>query len=140
MLPGYAADKKQAEPGSFDTQHVASGNAIEAPEDAFVLVGRQAYAGIGNAQRCPGVVSNGERAANANTFGGIFHSVIQQVEHGDPEILCDSHHPQMNPAGYRLQDNGVGGEVMTLKRDRDAFGDEGFQIDQGAALLAMTLQ
>ena len=57
VLAGDAADQEEAEAGAFDLDRVAAGDAIEALEDAFELVGRKADAGVGDGERDLGVAA-----------------------------------------------------------------------------------
>jgi hypothetical protein len=82
VLTENVADEEEAKAGSLDFYGIAAGNAVEAVEDAFVLIRRKAETGIGDAESDPGVVRDGERAADMDSVGRIFDGVIEDVENG----------------------------------------------------------
>ena len=139
VLANDVADEEEAEAGAFDSDGVAAGNAVEAVEDAFVLVGRQAEAGVGNAKGSPGVVGDGEGAADVNTIGGVFDGVIEEVEDGGAEVFGDALNVETDGAGDGLDDDGFRGEMVALEGDINAVSDECGEIYESAVLLAVTL-
>ncbi len=139
MLAGDVADEEEAEAGALDLDGVAAGDAVEAVEDALVLVGWEAEAGVGDAEGGPGVVGDGEGAADVDSAGGVFDGVVEEVEDGGAEVFGDALDVEADGAGDGLEDDAVGWEVVALEGDVDAVGDEGGEVDEGAVLLAMFL-
>jgi hypothetical protein len=139
VLTDYVANQEETETGALDLDGVASGNAVEAVEDALVLVRRKTESGVGNAECGPGVMGDGERAPYVSSVGGVFDGVVEEVEDGGAEVVGDALNVEPNGAGDRFEDDAVGLQVVTLEGDADAVGDERCEIDQGAVLLAMLL-
>ena len=69
-------DEEEAEAGALDAGGVATGNAVEALEDAFLLAGREAEAGVGDADDGVGVLLDKQRDADADAVGGVFDGVF----------------------------------------------------------------
>ena len=90
MLAGDGADEEEAEAGAFDADCVAAGDAVEAFEDAFELVGREAEAGVGDGERDLGGAHDGDGAANVDAVGRVFDRVVEQIEHGGAQVLGDA--------------------------------------------------
>ncbi len=139
VLAGDVANEEEAETGSLDAQHCASGNTIEATEDALVLVGGKADTGIGNSQRSPGVVGNGERTANVHAFRGILDRIVEQVEDRGAKIFRNTRDAEMDSSGDWLKDYRICRKMVALKCDRDAVADERLEIDESSILLALLL-
>ena len=87
----------------------------------------------------PGVVGDGEGAADVDSAGGVFDGVVEEVEDGGAEVFGDALDVEADGAGDGLEDDAVGREVVALEGDVDAVGDEGGEVDEGAVLLAMFL-
>ena len=139
VLAGDVADKEEAEAGPFDLCHIASGDAVEAVEDAFELVWRKADAGVGDGEGDPGVARDGQRATDVDTFGGVFDGVVQDIDDCGAEVFGDAESVEADGAGSGLKYDAARRKVVALDGDGDAVGDEGFQVDDGAVLLAVTL-
>ena len=139
MLADYVANQEEAEASAFDLDGVASGNAVEAVEDAFVLVRWKTEAGIGNAEGGPSVVRDGERTADVGSVGGVFDGIVEEVDDGGAEVVGDALNMEPDGAGDGFEDDAVGLKVVTLEGDGDAVGDEGVEVDEGAVLQAMPL-
>src|SRR6202789_100401 len=139
VLAGDVADQEEPEAGAPDRGHGAAGDAVETGEDALELVGRQADAGVGDLERDQGVASDGEGAPYVNAFRGVFDGVVQDVEDGGAQVFGDTEGVEADGAGSWLEKDAAGREMMALEGDGDAFGDEGFEVDEGAVLLAMAL-
>jgi len=139
VLAGYVADEEEAEAGALDLDGVAAGNAVEAVEDALVLVGRQAEAGVGDAEGDPGVAGDGQGAADVDSAGGVLDGVVEEVEDCGAEVFGDAEDVEANGSGDGLEDDGFGGEVVALEGDGDAVVEERGEVDEGAVLLAMAL-
>jgi hypothetical protein len=138
-LAENVVDEEETKAGTLNLDGIATGNAVEAVEDAFVLVRRKTEAGIGDAKRGPSVVSNGERTTDVNSAGGVFDGVIEDVEDGGAEIFGDALDVKADGSGDGFEDDGFCGKVVALKSDVDAVGDEGREVDESAVLLAMFL-
>ncbi len=139
VLADYVANQEETETGALDFDGVASGNAVEAVEDALVLVRRKTEAGVGNAEGGPGVMRDGKRTTYVGSIGGVLDGVVEEVEDGCAEVVGDALNVEPDGAGDGFEDDAVGLQVMTLEGDGDAVGDERGEIDQGAVLLAMLL-
>jgi hypothetical protein len=139
VLANDISYQKKTETSALDAKHRSARNAVEAAEDTFVLVGWEADAGVGDAERRPGVVGDGERAADMHALGGIFDSVIQNVKYGRAEIFDDAHDTEVHFSRYALKQDGFGRKMVPLESDGDTVGDERLKIDQDAVLQTMTL-
>jgi hypothetical protein len=139
VLTGDVADEEEAEAGALDAGDVASGDAVEAGEDAFELAGLHAYAGVGDGEGDGGVVDDGEGAADVDAFGGVFDGVVEDVDDGGAEVFGDAQGLEAYGSGDGLEDDAAGGKVVSLEGDDDAVGDEGVEIDEGAVLQAVAL-
>jgi len=139
MLARDTPNQKEAEAGSLDAEHGTSGNAIEAVKDALVLVGRQPQAGVGDAQRCPGVVRDGEGTTHVDSLRGVFDGVIKQIENGGAQVFGNSHDAKANASRDGFEDDRIWSKMVALQSDLDALGDERLEIDKGSALQAMAL-
>ena len=139
VLAGDVANEEEAEAGAFDLDGVAAGDTVEAFEDALVLVGGEAEAGVGDAESDPGVAGDGEGAADSDSAGGVFDGVVEEVEEGGAEVFGDALNVEADGSGNGFEDDGFGREVVALEGDGDAVGDEGLDVDEGAVLLALAL-
>jgi hypothetical protein len=139
VLTENVADEEEAKAGALDFYGVAAGNAVEAVEDAFVLIRRKAETGIGDAESNPGVVCDGERAADMDSVGRVFDGVIEDVENSRAEVFGDALDVEVDGSGDGFEDDGFGGKVVALKCNGDAVGNECGEIDEGAVLLAVLL-
>jgi hypothetical protein len=139
VLASYVANQEEAEACALDLGDGPAGNAVEAGEDALELVGREADAGVGDLERDGGVAGDGEGAADVDTVGGVFDGVVEDVEDGGAEVVGDAEGVEADGAGGGFEADAGGREVVALEGDGDAVGEEGFEIDEGAALLAVTL-
>jgi hypothetical protein len=137
MLAGDGADEEQAEACAFDLGEGTAGDAVEALEDAFVLVWREAYARVCDAEGDPGGAVNGKRAADVDPFRGVFDGVVEDVENGGAEIFRKADDVGADIAWF--EDDALGREVVAAECDCDAVGYERDEVDGGAVLLAVTL-
>ena len=101
--------------------------------------GVEADAGVGDGEGDGGVVDDGQRAADVDAFGGVFDGVVEDVDDGGAEVFGDAEGVETDGAGDWFEDDAVGGEMVALEGDGDAVGDEGFEVDDGAVLLTVTL-
>src|SRR5579862_5779037 len=97
-------------------------------EDALELVGRDAEAGISDAEGGPGVAGDGEGTADVDGVGGVLDGVVEEIEDGRAEIFRDAEGVEVDRAGDRLEGDGVGGEVVALDGDGDTVGDERLEV------------
>ena len=139
VLANDISHEKEAKAGAFNAKHGLAGDAIEAAEDAFVLIGRKPETGIRNTERGPGVMGDREGAADMYALGRVFNGIIEDVEHRSAEIFDDAHDPKTDISGDAFEDNGVRREMVSLQCDGDAFRNKGFELDENTILLAMTL-
>jgi hypothetical protein len=139
VLADDVADEEEAEAGALDLDRVAAGNAVEAVEDALVLVGRKTEAGVGDEECDLSVAGDGQGAADVDSAGGVLDGVVQEVEDGGAEVFGDAEDVEANGSWDGIEDDGFGGKVVALKGDGDAVVDEGGEVDGDAVLLAMTL-
>jgi len=136
VLAGDRADEKEADAGAFDAHGDASGNAVEALEDALELVGLEADAGIGDGERNVGVADDADGALDVNAVGGVFDGVVEDVEDGGAEVFCNDADVEADCAGYGSELDCLGGQVVALEGDGDTVGDEGGEFEEGAVLVA----
>ncbi len=80
------AHDEEAEAGAFDLKTGATGNAIEAFEDAFEFWRGDADAAIGDAQRDVFIVRSFDAHRDIHLVAGIFHGVIEQVGNGGAQL------------------------------------------------------
>ena len=131
--------RKRPRPVPLILDDGAAGDAIEAFEDALELAGVEADAGVGDGEGDGGVVDDGERAADVDAFGGVFDGVVEDVDDGGAEVFGDAEGVEADGAGDGFEDDAAGGKIVALEGDGDAVGDEGFEVDEGAVLLAVAL-
>jgi hypothetical protein len=74
-----------------------------------------------------------------DAVGGVFDCVVEDVEDGGAEVFGDAEGVEADGAGGRLEEDAGGGEIVALEGDGDAVGEEGFDVDEGAVLLAVAL-
>src|SRR5438270_927902 len=139
VLAGDVADQKEAEAGALDLRQRAAGHAVEALEDALELTGIKADPGIGDGEGNVGVVDNGQRAADVHAIRGVLHGVIQDVDDSGAEIFGDAESVEANGAGDGFENDTALRKMMPLESDGDAIGDQRFEVDGGAVLLAVAL-
>ena len=136
VLAGDGADQEEADAGAFDAYGDAAGDTVEALEDAFELVGFEADAGVGDGEGDGGEADDGDGAGNVNARGGIFDGVVEDVEDGSAKVFGDDADVEADVAGDGGELDGVGGEVVALEGDGDAFGDERGEFEGGAVAVA----
>jgi hypothetical protein len=139
VLTGDVANEKEAEASSLELRHGAAGDTVEAFEDALELGRFEADAGIGDGEGDGGVVDDGQRAADMDAFGGVFDGVIEDVDDGGADVFGDAKRVETDGAWSGFEDDAASGKVVTLEGDGDAVGEEGFEVDEGAVLLALAL-
>jgi len=137
VLAGDGADEEEAEARAFDLREWAARDAVEALEDAFELVWREADACVRDAERDPGGSVDGQRAVDVNSFRGVFDGVVEDVEDGGAEVFGKADDVGTDVAGF--EDDALGREAVAAEGDVDAVGEEGDEVDGGAVPLAMTL-
>src|SRR5208283_2296108 len=125
---------EEAEAGAADARGVASGDAVEALEDAFELVGGDADTAVGDGEGDVAVVDDGERAEDADGFRGVLDGVVEEVEDCGAEVLGDGADVQADFAGDGGELDGHGGEVVAQQGDVDAVGDQRGELEQDAVL------
>ena len=101
-MPGDVSDEEEAESGSFDAGHGAAGDSVKTVEDAFELTGFEADACVGDGEGDPGVVGDGEGAADVDAFRGVFDGVVEDIDDGGAEIFRDSEDAEANGSGHGL--------------------------------------
>ena len=131
--------RKRPRPVPLILTGVAAGNAVEAVEDALVLVGWEAEAGVGDTESDLGVVGDGEGAADVDSAGGVLDGVVEEVEDRGAEVFGDAEDVETNGSGDGFEHDGFGGEVVALEGDGDAVVDESGEVDEDAVLLAVAL-
>jgi hypothetical protein len=139
LLTDDVADEEEAEAGAFDLGHGAAGDAVEAGEDAFELVGGEADAGVGDAESDEGVAGDGERAADMDAVWGVFDGIVEDVDDGGAEVFGDAEGEEADGSRGGFEDDAGGREMVALEGDGDAVAEEGFEVDEGAVLQAMAL-
>jgi len=139
VLASDVADQEEAEAGAFDLGHGATWDAVEAIEDALELVGWKADAGVGDLKSDQGVAGDGEGATDVDAVGGVFDGVVEDVYDGGAEVFGDALGVEADGAGDGFEGDVVGRKMMALEGDGDALRYEGFKVDEGAVLLAVSL-
>ena len=109
MVTEDVVDEEETKAGTLDLDGIATGNAVEAVEDTFVLVRRKTEAGVGDTKSGPGVVSDGECATDVDSAGGVFDGVIENVEDGRPEVFCDALDVEADGPRDGLENDSFGG-------------------------------
>jgi len=74
-----------------------------------------------------------------DAFGGVFDGVVEDVDDGGAEVFGNALGVEADGAGDGFQDDAVVGQVVALEGDGYAVAEEGFEVDEGAVLLAVTL-
>jgi hypothetical protein len=139
VLPGDVSDEEEAKSGAFDARHCPTGDSVEAIEDAFELAGVEAHASVGDGEGDPGVVGDGEGAADVDAFRGVFDGVVEDVDDGGTEVFDDAHGAEADGAGNRFENDAARRQMMALEGYRDAVFDERAEVDEGSVLLTVAL-
>ena len=137
MLAEDVLDEEEAETGALDAGGVAAGDAVEALEDAFLLAGGKAEAGVGYADDGVGVLLDEQRDADVHAIGGVLDGVFEDVDEGGAEIFGDAEDVQADGAGNRLEGDGVGREVVLAEDGGDGLGEEGLNLERAAIAMAL---
>lgn len=127
----------EAETGAFDQGGVAAGDAVEALEDALLLAGWKAEAGVGDADDGIGVLLDEERDANVDASGGVLNGVFENIDEGGAEVFGDAEGVQADSAGNGKQGNGFGREIVLAEDGGDGFGEERFDLEGTAVAVAL---
>jgi hypothetical protein len=132
VLAGDGADEEEPEARALDADGVATGDAIEALEDALELVGGKADTGVGDGESDVGVAGDGERAADVDSVGGVLNGVVEEVEDSGAEVFGDGADVKAHVAWGGSKLNGFRREVVAQECDDDAVCDQRSEFEECA--------